>query len=270
MKTLELLFRNFFTHKDFLPPPENWPGTLFSPLQIGFCALVALAIILASRPCARMEEDAQKRIYFLLWLLMALSEPLIIYYDAAAGASFFFDWSTALSLWPCSIFLYTAPFAIFGKGKGREAACGYICTAGFLGGLVNFIYPASYLSYYSCLSMAGLRTIFYHGSMIFTAATMLLSGYHSFRCEGRWRDLLLPAVPALLVSIPANIANFLIPGADYMFFRLSSFFFAPIGAALPLWLCMLLVYGLYLAAHCIPYLPSWLAARRKSRELLHS
>ncbi len=195
---------------------------------------------------------------------MLITEPAIVLWEAFAGSQFQLDLTSALSFWPCSIFLYAAPFAIFGKGKVRYAACGYICTLGLLGGTVNFVYPATYLSRYSCLSMAGFRTIFYHGSMVFTAVTMLLSGDHSFKGVSSVQQLLLPAVPVMLVAIPAHIANAYIPGADYMFFRLNSFFFAPLGRMMPNWLCSLVVMLLYLVIHCTPYLPSYLASRKKA------
>lgn len=242
----------------------HWPGTLFTPLQIIFCLAVAVFIGFACVKCAGKSETQLKKVFFVLWLIMLLTEPGIVLWEAFAGREVLIQWDSALSLWPCSIFLYAAPFAIFGKGKVRLAACGYICTLGLLGGLVNFIYPATYLSRYSCLSMAGFRTIFYHGSMIFTAVTMLLSGYHSFKGVTKWKSLLLPMVPALLVSIPANIVNFTLPGgADYMFFRMESFFFAPIGRATPDWLSVILVYLIYLIIHGAPYLPSYLANRKR-------
>ncbi len=259
------VIQEFSTHKDYLPPPEDWPGTLFSPEQIVICAVLAIGIGLAAMGCARKSEAYQKRVFFGLWLLMAISEPLIILWEAFAGETHGIDWQTALSLWPCSIFLYAAPFAIFGKGNVRRAACGYICTLGLLGGFVNFVYPATYLSRYSILSMAGIRTVFYHGSMVFTAITMLLSGYHGFRKVTTTRALLLPLVPVLLASIPANIANGIIPGADYMFFKMESFFFAPLGQALPDAVTILLVYVIYGIIHVTPYIPSW-HANRKRRE----
>ncbi len=262
MDTLLLLLRNFSTHKDFLPPPEEWPGTLFSPLQIAFCGLVALFIGVSCVRCARKSETHQKKVFFVLWLVMLITEPLIVWWEATTGSAFRISWGADLPLWPCSIFLFAAPFAIFGKGNVRKAACGYICTLGLLGGLVNFVYPATYLSRYSCISLAGFRTIFYHGSMVFTAATMLLSGYHSYKGAARWQELLLPAVPALLVSIPANIVNFTVPGTDYMFFKMESFFFAPIGLATPDWFTVILVYVLYLIIHCAPYLPDYLKNRK--------
>ncbi len=262
MDILADLLRNFFTHKDFLPPPEQWPGTLFSPLQILFCAAVAVFIAFACIRCAKKSEAFQKKVFFVLWLIMFLSEPGVSLWEAYSGKAVQVEWDSMLPFWPCSIFLFAAPFAIFGKGSARKAACGYICTLGLLGGAVNFVYPATYLSRYSCISFAGFRTIFYHGAMVFTAVTMLLSGYHSYRGVTKWQQLLLPAVPALLVSIPANIINFTVPGTDYMFFKMESFFFAPIGRATPDWFSVVLVYLIYLVIHCGPYLPSFLANRK--------
>lgn len=249
-----------------MPPPENWPGTLFTPLQIIFCALVAVFIGFACVRSAQKSAVWRKKVYVILWLIMLVTEPGIVLWEAFAGKSFYIDWTSALSLWPCSIFLYTLPFAVWGKGKVQQAAYGYICTLGLLGGAVNFVYPATYLSRYSCLSMAGFRTIFFHGSMVYTAVTMLLSGEYSYGGVTRWQQLLLPAVPALLVGVLANLANVLFPGSDYMFFRMASFFFAPVGRMLPGWLCALLVLVIYLIIHAVPYLPSYLKNRKLQKQ----
>ncbi len=262
MLTFSEILKNFFTHKDFLPPPEQIPGTLFTPLQIIFCLTVAIIIGFSAVKCSKKSESFIKKVFFVLWLIMFVSEPLIAYYDAAAGREFFVDPASAFSLWPCSIFLYAAPFAIFGKGDLRYAACGYICTLGLLGGTVNFVYPATYLASYSCISMPGFRTVFYHGAMIFVALTMLLSGYHSYRDVRSIKQLLLPFIPALIVSIPANIVNFTIPGTDYMFFKMESFFFAPIGRATPDIVSVILIYAVYLLIHTAPYLPSYIKNKK--------
>ncbi len=265
MMTFAEILQNFFTHKDFLPSPEQIPGTLFSPLQIVFCGILLIFIIFACIRCAKMDESRMKRIFCVLWLIMLVSEPVISLWEACSGKAFQWEWDNMLPFWPCSIFLFAAPFAIWGRGYVREAACGYICTLGLLGGTVNFVYPATYLSHYSCISFAGFRTIFYHGSLVFVAVTMLLSGYHSFSGAKKWWQLLLPAAPALIISIPANIANAIL-GTDYMFFKMESFFFAPIGAATPDWFSMILVYIIYLVIHGIPYLPAYLANGKESKK----
>ncbi len=221
---------------------------------------VAIFIGVVCVRCAKNSEAQQRKIYCVLWAIMLITEPIIGVYDCCAGKEIFMDWGNVLPLWHCSIFLFAAPFAIFGKGKIRAAACGYICTLGLLGGLVNFVYPATYISSYSCIFFAGFRTIFYHGAMIFVAVTMLMSGYHSFKNVTKLHQLLLPCIPALIISVPANIVNFTL-GTDYMFFKMESFFFAPIGRATPDWVTVILTYIIIFSINALPYLPSYVKNR---------
>ncbi len=258
---LKDIFTNFFTHNDFLPEASDWYGTLFTPFQIVFCLLVAVGVGYACVRCAKKSEAFQKRVFAVLWAIAFVTEPIIGIYDCCAGKELFLDWANILPLWPCSIFLFAAPFAIWGKGSVRYAASGYICTLGLLGGVVNFVYPATYLSRYCCISFAGFRTIFFHGALVFIAVTMLLSGYHSFKGVKSAKQLILPYIPALIISIPANIVNFTL-GTDYMFFKMESFFFAAIGAATPDWFSVILVYIIFAIIHIAPYLPSYIANRK--------
>lgn len=264
MWTVADLIRNFFTHKDFLPGADMLPGTLFTPLHflvsacwIGLIALVCVFL-------RKKGENALRKVFAGLWLILVVMEPVKIAWETCCGAAVAFEWGGNLPLYPCSIFMYAMPFAIWGKGKVRYAACGYVCSLGLLGGAINFVYPANILSNYSCISFAGFHTLFYHGTMVLCAALMLLTGYHSYKNVTRARQLLLPAIPALLVSVVANAVNFSPINSDYMFFKLNSFFFAPLGAATADWLGVILVYGIYLLIHALPYLPGWFAYRKKT------
>jgi hypothetical protein len=99
--------------------------------------------------------------------------------------------------------------------------------------------------------------------MVFVALVMLLSHYHSYKGITRAYELVLPSVPFLITSIPANIVNYTI-GADYMFFKLNSFIFAPIGAVLPDAVATAIVYVAFLIIHALPYLPSYIAGKRRN------
>ncbi len=264
MQRLGSLIENFFTHKDFLPAADQISGTLFTPLHFAFAAVVLALLVGLCIVCSRREEKSLRRIYGVLWAVIVLWELVKIAWETFGGSHVRFEWGGNLPLYPCSIFMYAMPFAIWGKGYVRQAACGYLCTLGLLGGIINFVYPANILSNYSCISFAGFHTFFYHGALVFTAVTMLGSGYHSFRWIRKGWQLLVPAVPCLLVSIVANAVNFSAIGSDYMFFKLNSFFFAPIGAATPDWLSVLMVYGLYLLIHGLPYFPAYLKNRKKT------
>ena len=97
---------------------------------------------------------------------------------------------------------------------------------------------------------------------------MLRSGYHSYKEARRPVDLILPAIPALIVSIPANLMNFSPVDSDFMFFKLRSMFFAPIGEALPAPVCVAIVYLIYLVIHAVPYLPGYFKNRKSQAELV--
>lgn len=251
------LLRNYFTHKDFLPPADQIPGTLFTPLHIVY-ALVSIALV--AMLCAYVSKKREKTIrtvFAVLWAVLAVLEVSKILWETFCGKTVSFEWTGILPLYPCSIFLYAMPFGVWGRGLVRRAACGYVCSLGLLGGLINFVYPANILGTYSCLSFAGFHTFFYHGSLVFCAATMLLSGYHRYTGIRKWWELLLPAAPFLAVSVIANLVNFSPIDSDYMFFKLESFIFAPLGAATADWFSVIAVYFAYLLIHSLPYLPSY-------------
>lgn len=257
------LICNFFTHKDFLPPADQLPGTLFTPLHFVTSACWIGLIVLVCVLLRKKEEKTLRAVFTGLWITVVVLEITKILWETFCGTAVSFEVTGILPLYPCSIFMYALPFAIWGKGKVRYAACGYVCSLGLLGGAINFVYPANILNNYSCISFAGFHTLFYHGVMVLCAALMLLTGYHSYKKVTRAWELLLPAVPALAVSIVANLVNFSPVGSDYMFFRLNSFFFAPLGAATPDWLGVILVYGIYLLICALPYLPFWLFQKKR-------
>ena len=265
MESFLFLIKNFFTHKDFLPPAYSLPGTMFTPLHFAFSAVVLALIIWSALLLARKDEKKIRTVFTLIWITVTCLEVVKIVGETYSGRTVNLELGGILPLYPCSIFMYAMPLAIWGKGRVRYMGCGYVCTLGLLGGAVNFFYPANILSNYSCISFAGFHTFLYHGAIFFCALVMLKSGYHSYKKVTRAWELLLPAVPALAVSLAANAVNFSKIDSDYMFFKLNSFFFAPIGAALPDGLCVLIVYGLYLLIHALPYIPFYIINQKRKR-----
>lgn len=263
--TFSDLISNFFTHKDFLPAADQIPGTMFTPLHLVFSAVSIALVIFLSLHTAKKSEKTIRTVFGTLWTLMLVLEIVKISWETLSGASVNFEWGGILPLYPCSIFLYAMPFAVWGKGWVRKAACGYVCSLGMLGGVINFVYPATVLGNYSCISFAGFHTFFYHGTLVFCAITMLRSGYHSYRGVTKAWQLLVPSAPFLAVSIAANAVNFSPVNSDYMFFKLNSFIFAPIGAVLPDVAAVAIVYVCYLFIHALPLLPSYIANRRKAK-----
>ena len=267
METLSFLLKNFFTHKDFLPSADQIAGTLFTPLHLIFSAFCLALVILLSIYLSKKSIKTLRTFYTVLWVVAVVSEVAKILWETYCGANISFEWGGILPLYPCSIFMYALPFAIWGGEKVRFAACGYVCTLGFFGGAINFVYPANVISNYSCISFAGFHTLFYHGAIILCALTMLLSGYHKFSHSAKKGMLFLPVVPFLVMSVFANAVNFSPIGSDYMFFKLNSFFFAPIGAATPDIVSVIIVYIAYFIIHIVPYLPFYFKAKKATKKV---
>lgn len=257
------LIRNFFTNKDFLPSADKIPGTMFTPLHLIVSCILLGAVIYLSIVLSKKSEKTIKRVFFVLWASLTVLEAVKITWETLTSRGGAFEWGGVLPLYPCSIFMYAMPLAIFGTGILRKAGCGYVCTLGLLGGAINFVYPATILFNYSIFSFSGFHTMFYHGTLVFCALTMILSRYNTFDWVKKWYELFIPAIPLFATSVVANIVNFSKINSDYMFFKLKSFIFAPVGEALPTVVCVIIVYFAYVIIHAAPYLPFYIKGLKK-------
>ncbi|MBO5286942.1 MAG: YwaF family protein [Clostridia bacterium] len=252
------LIKNFFTNKDFLPSADKIPGTMFTPLHFIVSAILIALVVFLSIYVAKKKANSIKKIFTVIWILAVSLEAVKIAWETLTSRGGTFEAGGVLPLYPCSIFMYALPLIIFGKGYIKEAGCGYICTLGIVGGTINFVYPATILGNYSIISFSGFHTMFYHGAIVFCALTLIISRFHTFNWVKKWWELFIPAVPFFAVSIIANIVNFSSINSDYMFFKLNSFIFAPIGEATPDFVAVIIVYIAYIIIHAVPYLPGFI------------
>ena len=261
MKDFGYLLENFFTHKDFLPPADQLPGTMFTPLHFIFAAIV-LAVVIVSAIVVGKHKRSIKPVFITVWATMVVLEIAKITWESVTGHQISIEWTGILPLYPCSLYMYAMPFAIWGKGNVQKAACGYVCTLGLMGACINFFYPMTVLPTYSCIHFAGMHTFVFHGTMLFTCLVMLISGYHRYTYVTDWKQMFLASIPALIQSVPANIVNYTI-GADYMFFKGDSAFLPAIFGNVPDPVTTVIIYVLYVFVPAMFYLPSFLAQKRK-------
>ena len=206
----------FFVHKDRLPGPDMMMGTINTPSSRIFILFLTVMILLLSIYVSR-RRNLIRPVFISLWSFFIVYEVAVIAFDSLAGSSIGLDWTESLPLYPCSLYLYAMPFAIWGRGSARWMGSSYVCTLGMVGGIINFIYPVQLLSY-SFLSFRGLHTLLYHGNLIFTFLVMMESGYFSYRGITAGRYLVYASVPTLMLSVPANLLNYSKIGSDYMYF----------------------------------------------------
>ena len=264
MKDFGYLIKNFFTHKDKLAPASELPGTMFTPLHF-IVAGIILALVIIFALTVYKKEKFIKPLFIVLWAVVTVLEVVKITWESTTGNVVKLEVTGILPLYPCSIFMYAMPFAIWGKGKVKQAACGYVCTLGLLGGAVNFFYPMTVLYRYSIISFSAMHSMIYHAIMLFTCLTMLLSKYHRYTGVKNILDLFLPCIPTLIMSIPANIVNYTY-GADYMFFRGTSAFLPAIFGDTEKIVVTLIIYCLYIIVPACFYLPSFISQKLKKAE----
>lgn len=257
MRSFSYLIENFFTHKDKLAPASELPGTMFTPLHFTVAG-VLLALVILCAVLIHKKDKLIKPVFIALWATVTVLEVVKIVWESTTGNAVRLEVTGILPLYPCSIYMYAMPFAIWGKGKAKQAACGYVCTLGLLGALVNFFYPMTVLYRYSIISFSAMHSMIYHAIMLFTCLTMLLPGYHRYTHINRIWDLFLPCIPTLILSIPANIVNYTFQ-ADYMFFRGTSAFLPAIFGGLHTVVITLIIYALYIIVPACFYLPSFIA-----------
>ena len=261
MKDFGYLIQNFFTHKDKLAPADQLPGTMFTPLHFAVAGVI-LALVILFAVLIHKKDRAVKRAFIVLWATVSVLEVVKIVWESTTGNTVGLEITGILPLYPCSIFMYAMPFAIWGKGRIKQAACGYVCTLGLLGASVNFFYPMTVLYNYSIISFSAMHSMLYHAVMLFTCLTMLLSGYHRYANAQGAADLLLPCVPTLILSVPANIVNYKFQ-ADYMFFRGTSAFLPAIFGDMKKPAVTAIIYALYVIVPACFYLPSLIAGKVK-------
>ncbi len=265
MEKFIYMLKTFFTHKDFLDR-DMLVGTMFTPLHFVMSAVVlAMVIVFAILLKKKYSEKSYKKILTIIWICLVSFEVIKILWETFGGREVRFEIYGNLPLYPCSIIMYSLPFAIWGKGIAKKCACGYVCTLGVLGAMVNFFYPVTVLPNYSAISFAGFHTMLYHGAMLFCALSMLLTGYHSYKCT-KWYELIYPSVPSLIVSIPAVIIDYVLE-VDYMWFRGTSFFLPAIFGDTPKIVVTIVIYILYIIVPALFYLPSFIKNQisKKSR-----
>ena len=267
MENLLYTAKNFFTHKDFLVH-EKLVGMLFSPLHLAVSAIFCVLILLLALRIAKKSPRTVRNVLTVLWACLVVFEVAKIVWEATAGKQIGIEWGGVLPLYPCSIFLYAMPFALFGNEWMKKAACGYVFTLGLLGAAINFFYPVNVLSNYSFFSFAGMHTMLFHGVMLFAFLLMQITGYHRYTHLSRPWELILPAIPALLLSVPANLVNYSSIGSDYMFFKGNSFFLPAIFGGISDLQTTILFYLLYLLLPVPFYLPGMLYRRKKQGKTL--
>ena len=199
----------FFDYKHNI---ENFSSDLFSTPHIVYIVLVwVLGIFL----CRLLRKTDHKKITTLLKVLFVVSLALEIckiswesYYDITTGRGF--NTGGILPIYTCSLYIFTLPFAAWGKGKVKRAALAFLTTIGLLYGGIGVIY-CNGLNFYPFWTFGAFYSLYFHSAMFVTGVFLLMTGYHKLE----WKDALWCMIPILLLCLVAIPVNHYL-GSDYM------------------------------------------------------
>jgi len=79
------LLKNFFTHKDFLPPSNELPGTLFTPLHIAVSIIFFLLVVIVAICLVKTSAKRMKITLTVLWAVVVLLEIIKLFWEAFSG-----------------------------------------------------------------------------------------------------------------------------------------------------------------------------------------
>ena len=116
MRSFSYLIENFFTHKDKLAPASELPGTMFTPLHFTVAG-VLLALVILCAVLIHKKDKLIKPVSIALWATVTVLEVVKIVWESTTGNAVRLEVTGILPLYPCSIYMYAMPFAIWGKGK---------------------------------------------------------------------------------------------------------------------------------------------------------
>jgi len=199
---------NFFTTSDMLGRSGPFNKCIdYIIWYIAFAILTVAMIVLLRK---KNSPKAIKISLIVFWAIAVVADIIKIIVSVTTGG---FVITGSLPLYICSIFMYAMPFAIWGKGKVKDAACTFVCTIGLFGVFMNYIIPSVTVNH-SLMSFWGLHTTIYHSMLIIAPLVMLCTGYHKIKIK----DFGWAFLGFVALTIAVVILDFIIK-ADYMYFR---------------------------------------------------
>lgn len=163
-------FMKFFC-KEFEYPPVG----MFSIGHI--CILIVFLIItgIGIYVCRKLEEKKILLITRIIAIVVTMLETIKIIVQHINGEGHLIDhW---FPLYFCSMFIYAAWMAGFGKGHIQKLGRAFIGTGGIIAGTCFLIFPTTSFTMYPLFHYFCLYSMVFHSLMVFLGVVYLLNGF---------------------------------------------------------------------------------------------
>ncbi len=147
-----------------------WSPTYILALVITLC-LVALGLFFSRR----MSKRAVRAVLIAAAIFSISTEIIKMLFIGLTYGLTKVEW---IPLYFCSCYMYALVMALSGKKALRDTGLAFLFYGGILGATAFFAYPSACIPKYPIWHFMCLRTMLYHGGMIYTGILIVLTGYY--------------------------------------------------------------------------------------------
>lgn len=159
-----------FSPRDKSTACGMWSGTYVIALLITL-TLIAVGLILT-------KNISKKKVKYLLIVTSIFTISTEIIKMIFVGVTYGIDEVEFIPLYFCSLFMYSTVFATLRCEVLRTTGLSFLFFGGIIGAVAFFLHPSACIPNYPIYHFMCLRTMLFHGLMIFVGITVVRSGYY--------------------------------------------------------------------------------------------
>ena len=232
--------------------------------------IIALAVTLALTVAAiyfsrKMSERGVRR---LLACVSAFTISTEIVKMVFVGVTYGISEVEFIPLYFCSLFMYSTVLSLTKKTFLRNTGLAFLFFGGIIGAVAFFIYPSACIPNYPIYHFMCLRTMIFHGLMIYVGFTVVLTGYYKPDVR-HFKNYL---IALCLVGVGAYIYNLLF-GTNLMYIskplgiKLSRVIYDAIPHLYPLVFMTAQIFAPFFASYGIWRAVIYISSKRKSSKI---
>ena len=201
---IEKLIAIFFSPKD-----KNTACGVWTPTYVVAVAVVMASLIILIYLSRNMKKEMVERVIRGMAIFASVTEIIKMVFK---GITYGVEKVDLVPLYFCSLFIYMTILASMKNQTLKNAGLSFLFFGGIFGALAFFAYPNSCIPNYPIYHFMCLRTMLYHGSMIYTGILIVMTGYY----QPKLSDFKPYAISLSIVCALAYTVN-LMTGNDYMY-----------------------------------------------------
>ncbi len=159
----------------FSPRNKDVALGMYSTSYFITLAFVIIIITLCLFFSFKMKEKNIKKVLITFNIFTVLTEIIKMIFT---GINYGIDDVEWLPLYFCSLFMYSTLLAVLKNEKLKITGLSFLFFGGIIGAVAFFSYPNACIPNYPLFHFMTLRTLIYHGGMIYVGLLVVITGYY--------------------------------------------------------------------------------------------